>query len=69
MVHNAGTGSQNDIAKLSTWQQLHHPFFQIPKLNVVAWRNDTSLVEAAIELDNDLAVSMIVHFLEFAYVT
>jgi len=69
MVHNASTRRQDNVAKLSTWQQLHHPFFQISKLNVVAGRDDTSLIEAAIELDDYFAVSMIVHFFEFANVT
>jgi hypothetical protein len=69
MVHNASACRQDNVAELSTWQQLHHPFFQISQLNVVAWRDDTSLVEAAIELDDYFTVPMIIHFFEFANVT
>lgn len=69
MIHNASACSQDNVPELSTWQELHHPLLQIPKLNVVAWRNDTCLVEATIELDDDLAVSMIINFLKFADIT
>jgi hypothetical protein len=35
-------------------------------LDIVSGRDDTGLVEAAIELDNDLAVSVVVDLFEFA---
>jgi hypothetical protein len=69
MVHDTRTCRQDNVAKLTTWQQLHHPFFQVSELNVVTGRDDTSLIEAAIELDDYFAISMIVHFFEFANVT
>ena len=66
MVHNASTGRQNNIAELSRWQQLDDPLLQIPKLHIVPWRYDTSLVEATIQLNNNLAVAVVVDFFKFA---
>jgi len=38
-------------------------------LDIVARRDDTSLVETAVELDDNLAVSVVIDFLEFTDVS
>jgi hypothetical protein len=68
VIHDPSTGSEHNVAELSTWQKFNHPFFQISKLDVVAWRDDTGLVKAAVELNDDLAVSMVVNLFKFANV-
>ena len=66
VVHNASACRQNHVAKLSAWQQLHYPLLEIFELNIVSRRDHTGLVEAAIELDNNLAVAVVVNLFEFA---
>jgi len=68
MVHYPGTCSQNDIAKLTSRQEPNHPFLKIPKTDIEAWGDDTSLVEAAVQLYNYLPTSMVVDLLELSNV-
>ena len=53
---------------MTRWQQLDDPLLQVSKLDVVSWRDDSGLVESAVELDDDLAGSVVVDFLELANV-
>ena len=50
MVHNTGRGGENDVAELTGWQELDDPLLKITELDVVARRDDTSLVEAVFTL-------------------
>lgn len=68
VVHDPRAGSQDDVPELTRWQQLDNPFLQIAELDVISWRNDTGLVESTVELDDNLAGSVVVDFLEFANV-
>lgn len=69
MVHDTGTGRENNVAELTRGQQLDNPLLKILEGNVVARGNDTSLVETSIELNDNLAVAVVVDFLEFTNVT
>jgi len=69
VVHDTSRGCENDITELTRWQQLDDPLLEIGETDVVAGRDDTSLVETAIQLDDDLAGSVVIDFLEFANVT
>jgi len=66
VVHNAGRGSEDDVAELTRGQQLDDPLLHIAELDVVAGGDDASLVDAAVELDDDLAVAVVVDLLELA---
>lgn len=68
VVHDAGRSGENDVAELTRGQQLDDPLLKITKTDVVAGRDDTSLVETAVELDNDLAVAVVINLLELANV-
>jgi hypothetical protein len=68
VIHDTGRGGENDVAELTRRQQLDNPLLEIRKSDVVAGRDDTGLVEAAVELDDDLAVTVVVDFLELANV-
>lgn len=65
MIHDARAGGENDVAELTRWKQLDNPFLHVWKSDVVAGRNDTGLVESAVQLDYHLAVSVIVNLFEF----
>ena len=68
MVHDTGGGSQDNVAELTGRQQLGDPLLEVGEADVVAGRDDTGLVEAAVELNNDLARAVVIDLLELANV-
>ena len=64
VVHDSGRGGEDDIAELAGREQLGDPLLKVAEADVVAGADDTALVEAAVELDNDLAVAVVVDLLE-----
>jgi hypothetical protein len=68
VVHDTSAGGQDDVTELTRWQQLYDPLLEVTELNIVAGRDNTGLVETAVELDNDLAVAVIIDLLEFTNV-
>ena len=68
VVHDTGRGGQHDVAELTRGQQLDDPLLEIGETDVVAGGDDTGLVQAAVELDNDLAGAVVIDLLEFTNV-
>ena len=68
VIHNTGGGGQDDIAELTGGQQLDDPLLEVGETNVVAGGDDTSLVETAVQLNNNLARAVVVDLLELANV-
>jgi hypothetical protein len=68
VVHDTGGGGQDDVTELTRRKELDDPLLDIAELDVVAGRDDTGLVDAAVKLDNDLAVAVVVDLLELANV-
>ena len=66
VVHDAGRGGEDDVAELTGGQQLDNPLLEVGETDVVAGGDDTGLVEAAVELDDDLAGAVVVDLLELA---
>jgi hypothetical protein len=66
VVHDTGRRGEDDETELTGGQQLDDPLLHVLQLDVVAGRNDTGLVDAAVELDDDLAVAVVVDLLELA---
>lgn len=54
VVHDTGRGSENDVAELTGGKQLDNPLLEVAELDVVAGRDNAGLVDAAVELDDDL---------------
>lgn len=69
VVKDTGRGGEDDVAELTRRQQLDNPLLEIAKLDVVARGDDTGLVKTAVELDDDLAVAVVIDLLELANVT
>lgn len=46
MVHDSSTGGEDDETELTGRKKFDDPFFEVGELDVVSWRDDTSLVEA-----------------------
>jgi hypothetical protein len=68
VVHDTSRGGEDDVTELTRGQQLDNPLLHVAELDVVAGRDDTSLVDAAVKLDDDLAVAVVVDLLELANV-
>ena len=68
VVHDTGGGGQDDETELTGGKELDDPLLNIAELDVVAGGDDTGLVDAAVELDDDLAVAVVIDLLELANV-
>lgn len=68
VVHDTGRGSEDNVAELTRWQELDNPLLEVRELDVVAWRDDTSLVETTGKLDHDLAVAVVIDLFELSNV-
>lgn len=68
VVHDASAGGEDNVAELTRWQQFDDPLLEIAELAVVSRRDDTSLVETTVKLNNDLSVSVVIDFFELANV-
>lgn len=69
VVHDSGRSGQDDVTKLSRRQQVLDPLLHIINFDVESGRNDTTLVESAVQLDNDLAGSVVINVGELVDVT
>jgi len=68
MIHNPSTRRQNNISNTSSWQELIDPFLKIRKTDVEPGGDDTAFIETTIELNDNLARTMVIDLLEFANV-
>lgn len=68
VVHDTSGGGQDNVAELTRGQQTDSPLLEVCKLDVVAGRDDTGLVETADQLDNNLARAVVIDLLELANV-
>jgi len=66
VVHDTSRGSEDNVTELTRGQQLDDPLLHVAELDVVAGRDDTGLVDAAVELDDNLAVAVVIDLLELA---
>jgi len=69
VVHDSIRSGQNQVSKLTRGQQVVDPLFDIVGLNVESRRNDSTLVETAIELNHNLASAVVVNHFEFSNVS
>ena len=68
VVHDTSGGGQDDVTELTRGEELDNPLLDIAELDVVAGGDDTGLVDAAVKLDDDLAVAVVIDLLELANV-
>lgn len=55
--------------ELTRWQQIVGPFLNVVDWNIEAWRDNTAFVEAAGQVDDNFAGTMVVDDFEFTNVT
>lgn len=51
---------------MTGWEQVDDPLLEVTELDVVSWGDDTGLVETSVELDDNLAVAVVIDFLELS---
>lgn len=69
VIHDTKGGGEDDETKLTAGQEVGNPLLHIIKLNIETGGDDTTLVKATVELDNNLTGTMIIDDLELANVT
>ena len=69
VVHNTSGSSQDNVTELSGWQQVSSPLFDIGNLNVESWRDNTTLVQSTVQLNDDLTRSVVIDVFKFTNVT
>jgi hypothetical protein len=57
---------QNDDSETTGWKEQVDPRLDLTDLHIESWGNYTSLVQSTVELDNDLAGTMIIDEFELA---
>lgn len=68
MIHNTKRSGQDDETELTGGEEVGDPLLHIVELDIETRGDDTALVEATVELDNNLAGTMIVDDLELTNV-
>ena len=66
VVHDARGGGDDDVAESTGREEVGDPLLDLADLDVEAGRDDAALVEAAGQVDDDLAASVVVDNLELA---
>ena len=66
VVHDPGRSGQDDITELTGRQQVVGPSFDVADLDVESGGDDTTLVQSAVQLNDNLARSVVVDVFELA---
>lgn len=61
VVHDTLSSGEDDVAELSGWKNVGNNLLEVIDLDVESRRDDTALVESSVQLNNDLAGSLIVN--------
>ena len=69
VVHDAEGGSEDDVAELSGGEDVVDELFEVLQSQIISWGNHAAFIQSAVELNNDLATSLIINYLKFADVT
>lgn len=69
MIHDTAGCGQDEVTKLTGWQQISGVRLEVVQLDVKARANHTALVQTAGEVDDDFARSMIIDNFKFTDVT
>ena len=66
VVYNSRASGEDNIAELTGGQEVDNPFLKILQLNIESWGNHSSLIQSSIELDDNLAIPVIVDLFELS---
>lgn len=68
MVHDARRGGEDDVAERTGGKHVRNPALNLVKRNAEAGRDNTALVDATVQVDDDLARTVVVDNVEVANV-
>jgi len=68
VVHDAGRGGEDDLADGAGREELRNPVLDRVDTDVEPRRDDTTLVQPPVQLDDDFARAVVIDDLEFANV-
>lgn len=66
VVHDTGRGGKDDETELTRGKELGDPLLDVSEADVVTGGDAAGLVEASVELDDDLAGAVIIDLLELS---
>ena len=66
VVHDAHGGGEHDVTELARRKEVHHPLLELAVAHVEAGGDHAALVDATVELNDDLARAVVVHDGELA---
>ena len=69
VVHDTSGSGQDNETELSSWQQVVSPLFNVGNLDVESWRDDTTLVQSTVQLNDNLTRSVVIDVLKLTNVT
>lgn len=69
VVHDSVWRSDDQVTELTRGQEVRGPLLHVVQLDVEAWADNTTLVESANQLNNNLAASLVINNLELTNVT
>jgi len=69
VIHDTSRGGQDKVTELTGRQQVSGPLFELGELDVETGRDDTTLVDTTVELNNNLTGTVIINDFELANVT
>lgn len=64
VIHNSVGCCQDKEAKVTRGEQIRAPLLQLTNANIEAGRDDSALVDATVELNNDLSTTLVFNELE-----
>lgn len=68
VVHDASRGGEDNVAERTSGKHVGHPALNLVQGDAEARRHNTALVDAAVELHDDLAGAVVVNDVEVANV-
>jgi hypothetical protein len=68
VVHDSGRGGEDDVSELTRGQETGDPLLNLVQLDVEAGGDNSGLVDAANQLNDNLARAVVVNLLELANV-
>ena len=69
VIHDTSRGGQDQVTELTSRQQVSGPLFELGELDVETGRDNTTLVDTTVKLNNDLTGTVIINDFELTNVT
>jgi hypothetical protein len=69
VVHDTRGRCKDDVSELTGGEDVGSPLLQLLELDIIAWADNTALVDASIELNDNLAGAAVIYDLELTNVT